>query len=167
MVREIYLIAALSNNKVIGKVGEIPWYLPDDFKYFAKTTTGHTVVMGRKTYESIFKRLGKPLPNRQNVILTSQKDFVAPDCLVCHSVQEILDKTDSNKPLFIIGGEKSYKEFLPLANKLFLTKVNLDCDGDTFFPEYNQSEWREISSIYHPKDEKHTVDFAFKVFTRK
>ncbi|MFA7252722.1 MAG: dihydrofolate reductase [Candidatus Paceibacterota bacterium] len=163
----INIIAAVSSNKVIGKNGEIPWSLPEDLKHFAKITTGHTVVMGRKTYESIIKKAGKPLPNRKNVVLTSQADFSAPGCLVTTSVSEIIEKTKGDAEVFIIGGEHVYREFLPLAQKIYLTEVDLVCSGDTFFPEYKREEWQEVKREKYLSKNKDIPDFYFLEFIRQ
>lgn len=163
----ISIIVAVAKNKVIGKNNEIPWYLPEDLKNFAKITTGHTVVMGRKTYESIIKRIGKPLPNRNNIILTSQKDFQAPDCVVKNSISEILEIIPKDEEVFIIGGAKVYKDFLPLADKLYITEVDFDSDGDIFFPQYNKEEWKIISSEYHEHNEKNPYNFTFLELIKK
>jgi dihydrofolate reductase len=157
----ISLIAAASKNLVIGNKGEIPWYLPDDFKHFAEKTKGHTVIMGQKTYESIVARLGHPLPNRKNIVLSFQADFIAPGCTVFNSIEKALDEVKEEKEVFIIGGGKVYESFLPFANKIYLTEVNLECLGDTYFPTYNKNDWEIVSSVYHPKDEKHACDFNF------
>lgn len=162
----ISIIVAVSKNGVIGKNNEIPWYLPDDLKHFAKITTGHTVVMGRKTFESIVKRIGKPLPNRKNIILTSQKDFQAPDCVVKSSVSEVLEIIPKDEEVFIIGGVKVYEDFLPFADKLYITEVDIDSDGDIKFPEYKKEDWIEISSEDHKKDEKNDYDFTFKIYKK-
>jgi dihydrofolate reductase len=163
----ISIIVAISKNGVIGKNNEIPWYLPDDLKHFAKITTDHTVVMGRKTYESIINRLGKPLPNRKNIILTSQKDFQAPDCLIKNTVSEILEVIPKDEEVFIIGGAKVYEDFLPFTNKLYITKVDTDSDGDIKFPEYNENDWNVTFSENHSKDEKNPFDFSFLELSRK
>lgn len=163
----ISLIVAISKNGVIGKGNEIPWYLPDDLKHFSKTTRGHTVIMGRKTYESIIKRLGKPLPDRKNIILTSQKDFKASGCIVVNSISEAQKNIQDNEEVFIIGGAKVYEDFLPFAGKLYITDVDIECEGDVFFPDYNKDDWKEVSSIFHPTDAKHPNSFNFIELIRK
>jgi dihydrofolate reductase len=157
------LIVAKSKNNVIGKDGEMPWYLPDDLKNFSRLTRGHKVIMGRKTYESILKRLNKPLPDRENIILTSQKNFSAPDCVVCHSISEVLDIVSSaeNEEIFIIGGEKVYRDFLPLTEKIYLTEIEAEIEGDSFFPEINNEQWKILTKTVHDKDSKHDLSFAF------
>lgn len=163
----ISIIVAVAKNGVIGKQGKIPWYLPDDFKHFAKITKGHIVIMGRKTYESIIKRLGKPLPERKNVVITSQRDFKAPGCMVLQSVDEAIGLFSlSNEEVFVIGGSSIYNEFLPIADKLYVTEVNVDCDGDTVFPVYDESDWKLISKEHHPRDERHKYGFDFLEFAK-
>ena len=164
----ISIIVAMAKNGVIGKAGDLPWRLSADLKHFAKITTGQTVVMGRKTYESIVKRLGHALPNRNNVILTLQADFKAPDCTVVHSVDELIKIfPTSGKEIFIIGGGEIYKQFLPVAGGLYVTEVATECDGDTFFPPYNKEDWKVVSSETHAKDERNSADFTFLELVRK
>jgi dihydrofolate reductase len=164
----ISIIVAVAKNGVIGKNGEIPWYLPDDFKHFAKITKGHTVVMGRKTYESIIQRLGKPLPERKNVVITSQHDFKAHGCTVLQSVDKAIKLFSSNKEeVFVIGGSAIYNAFLPVADKLYITEVDVNCDGDTLFPVYNKSDWTLSSKEHHTKDEKHKHEFDYLELLKK
>lgn len=163
----ISLIAAASKNRVIGNNGEIPWYLPDDFKHFAKITKGHTVIMGQKTYESIIKSLGHPLPDRKNIILSFQADFIAPGCTVFNSIEKALDEVKEEKEVFIIGGGKIYESFLPYANKIYLTEVNIECVGDTYFPDFKRDEWKELAKEEHAKDERHAYDFTFLEFVKR
>lgn len=136
MLPRISLIAALSDNQVIGNQGKIPWHLPDDFRRFKARTTGHVIVMGRKTYESI----GRPLPHRTSIIITRDKDLEIPGCLVVGSLSEALEKARSieKEEIFIIGGGQIYAEALSLAERLYLTKVHAIIEGDTFFPDYEE-----------------------------
>lgn len=157
----ISIIVATSLNNVIGKNNDLPWYLPNDLKHFSKITKGHTVVMGRKTYESIFKRLGKPLPDRKNIIITRNKDFSAPNCFVFNDPVAALKGFSKDEEIFIIGGAEIYKSFLPFTDRIYLTKVNTVCEGDVFFPEIKQDEWKEILNEKHSADEKHKHDFSF------
>ena len=148
----ITIIVAIADNGVIGDKNRLPWYLPADLKHFSAVTKPHTVIMGRKTYQSILARLGKPLPERTNVIVTRQKDFEAPGCVVVDSVEAALAQNGDNE--FVIGGEEIYKLFLPRADRLLITQVHANVEGDTKFPEYNKAEWAEISREDHLKDEK-------------
>ncbi len=163
----ISLIAALSENRVIGKNNDLPWHLPDDMKYFMQTTKGHHVIMGRKNYDSIPEKF-RPLPNRTNIVVTRQKSFSAPGCKVVNSIEAGLRIAESNheKEVFIIGGSKIYNQGFPLATRLYLTEIHARIDGDTYFPEFNKSHWREVSRKHHLSDERHKFPFDFVVFER-
>ena len=131
------IIAAITPEKVIGKKGGgLLWHIPGDMRRFKELTTGHVVVMGRKTYETI----GKPLPNRTNIIITKNKNYSAPDCLVVPSLEEALEKAKEieNNEIFIMGGGEIYKEAMPYADKLYLTLVHQSFEGDVFFPNYTE-----------------------------
>ncbi|MEO1434782.1 MAG: dihydrofolate reductase, partial [Bacteroidota bacterium] len=129
---KISIIVAQTENRVIGKDNDIPWYLPADLKYFKKVTTGHHIIMGRKCYESI----GRPLPNRANVILTRRMDFHAEGCIVTHSLEEALDIARRNEETeaFIIGGGEIYNLAMPLVDQIYLTQVHTELEGDIYFP---------------------------------
>ncbi|OHB10627.1 MAG: dihydrofolate reductase [Candidatus Zambryskibacteria bacterium RIFCSPLOWO2_12_FULL_45_14] len=161
----ISIIVAIADNRVIGDKNKLPWYLPADLKHFSTVTKPHTVIMGRKTYESIVARLGKPLPDRTNIIVTRHMDFNAPGCIVVNSVEDALTQPGENK--FIIGGEEIYKLFLPYTERLLITHVHANIPGDTKFPDYNKSEWVEVSREDHLKDEKNQHDYSFTVYERK
>ncbi len=163
----ISIIVAMAKNNVIGKGGDLPWKLSADLKHFAKITKGHTVIMGRKTYESIFQRLGHGLPERKNIIITSQTDFKAPDCFIMPSISETIKNLPPEEEAFVIGGGEIYKQLLPLADKLYITEVLADIEGDTFFPTYNKEDWKLISSESYKKDEKNSFDFNFLELVRK
>jgi dihydrofolate reductase len=164
----ISIIVAIAKNRVIGKNGNIPWHLPDDLRHFAKITKGHTVVMGRKTYESIIKRLGNALPERKSVVITSQHNFAAPGCTVLQSVDEAIRRFSSSKDeVFVIGGSKIYEQFLPVTNKLYITEIDMDCDGDTVFPSYDENNWRIFSGEHHSMDEKHACAFDYIKYIKK
>lgn len=140
---QVALIAAMSRNGVIGKEGRIPWRLPNDLRRFASLTRGHPVIMGRKTHDSIIERNGRILPNRSNIILSRSSKLEAPDCLIAHTLEEALrqaEKIDSNIA-FVIGGGEIYEVALPIADALFLTTVEIECEGDTFFPKFDQDAW--------------------------
>ena len=126
----ISIIAAVSNNGVIGVDNKLPWDLPEDLKRFKELTTGNVVIMGRKTYESI----GKPLPNRINIVITRNKDFFVPDVLTANSLNSALLKAGGNKDIFIIGGGEIYKQSMGFADKLYITEVDMEVEGDTKFP---------------------------------
>jgi dihydrofolate reductase len=137
----VSLIAAVSENGVIGVDNKLPWYIPDDLKRFKKLTSGNVVIMGRKTYES----LGKPLPNRLNIVISRNKDLVIPGCLVFNNLSKAIKKAGSDKEIFIIGGGEIYRKGIILADKIYLTKVHQEVKGDTTFPEI--VEWDEYKDM--------------------
>lgn len=158
-MRKISMIAALANNNVIGNNGTLPWHLKNDFAWFVKNTKNKIVVMGRKNYEDIVKfTKDKPLKDRINIVLTSQKDFSHEGFLVFHSVEEILTKF-SNEDLMIIGGTQIYNLFLPICNELILTEIQKDFEGDTFFPNWNRNLFIE-SYREHCKENEIFYDFV-------
>ena len=164
----ISIIVALAKNGVIGKGGELPWKLSADLKHFASLTRGHTVIMGRKTYESIVGRLGHALPDRQNIVITSQKYYSAPGCMIISSVAEAIKNFSvSQGEIFVIGGGEIYRQFMPAIVKLYVTEVDTECNGDTFFPSYLKEDWELISSERHEKDEKNSYGFTFLEMLRK
>lgn len=159
---KITLIVAAAENNAIGKNNQMLWHLPDDFKYFKQHTLDHSVVMGRKTYESI----GKPLPQRRNIILTRDLNWSAEDVDVANSLDEVLSYCRDEREIFVIGGAKIYQQVLPLAQKVLLTRVHTTLDGDAYFPKLPQTEWKKVSENKHPKDERHAYDFTFEVWER-
>lgn len=164
----ISLIAALTRNHVIGRNNDLPWHLPDDMKYFMQTTKGHHVIMGRRNYDSIPEKF-RPLPNRTNLVVTRQKDLRLPQCRVVNSLEEAIDvaRTASEQELFIIGGAAIYTLGMPLAHRLYLTEIDTELQGDTFFPDFNKSEWTEVSRKHHPADDRHAYPFDFVIYNRK
>lgn len=164
----VSLIAALAKNRVIGKNNDLPWHLPNDMKYFMDTTKGHCVIMGRKNYESIPTKF-RPLPNRTNIVVTRQKDFSAAGCTVVHSLEAAMAVAkDKNEPeVFVIGGAEIYSLAMPLAHKLYLTEIQADIEGDTYFPSIDTNSFKEISRVHHTKDSKHVFDFDFVVYAKK
>lgn len=136
MPAEICIIAALSENRVIGKDGKIPWYISEDLKRFRELTTPHPIIMGRKTFESI----GKPLPLRTNIIITRDLSFTEPRCMVVHSLEDGITaaKVIDNEKIFIVGGGEIYAQAIEFADRLYLTLVERNFEGDTFFPDYSQ-----------------------------
>lgn len=140
---------AAADNLVIGKGNDLPWHLPEDLKYFKRVTTGKTVLMGRKTFESIVVRLGKPLPNRKNVVITRQADYKAPEgVLVFSSFDEAAAKL-SDEDVYVIGGAEIFKLALPKAEKLYYTHVHGNYEGDAFFPAIDWNQWEKISEEQH------------------
>ena len=159
----ISFVVAMSKNRVIGKDNSIPWNMPADFKHMRELTIGKPLIMGRKTHESI----GKPLPNRTNIILTRDKNYKSEGCTVVHSVEDALNAAEGAKEAIIFGGEDIYKLFLSKADKMYLTIIDAEIDGDTYFPEFKLANWEEIYHIHHPKDDRHTHDFSFVTLEKK
>ncbi len=162
---EISLIAAVAKNGVIGNAGKIPWRLPDDMKHFRETTLHHPVIMGRKTYESI----GKPLPERDNIIVTRKERYEAPGCTVVHTLDDALDaaRQSGAEETFIIGGAELYREAMSVADRLYLTEIKEDFEGDAFFPAVSSLEWKKMSEKRGIVDEKNPHPHAFFVFEKK
>ncbi len=164
----ISIIVVLNHDRVIGKGNDLPWKLSEDLKHFAKITRGHPVIMGRKTYESIVKRLGHGLPDRTNIVITSQSGYAAPGCVRVSSVDRAIEMFEvESEEVFVIGGGEIYKQFLPVADKLYLTEVAAECDGDTFFPAFNKEDWEVVSYEPHSKDERNVCDFTFLELVRR
>ncbi|MFZ4679596.1 MAG: dihydrofolate reductase [Flavobacterium sp.] len=159
----ITLIAAVSENNALGKDNQLLWHLPDDFKRFKNITSGHHIIMGRKTFESF----QKPLPNRIHVIITRQKDYQPEGCLIVDSLAKAISVCPKDEELFIIGGGEIYNQSIEIADKLDITRVHHAFDADTFFPEIDLTKWKLTSEEYHPKDEKHHFDFTFETYLKK
>lgn len=160
----ISAILAMSENRVIGKNNQLPWHLPADLTHFKTLTTGHPIIMGRKTYASI----GKPLPNRTNIILTRDTTFKADNCLIVHSPQQALEQATNreSKEIFIIGGAEIYQQLMPYTQRLYLTLVHDTVEGDTFFPPLNPTEWQELAREDYASDEKNRHDYSFITLAR-
>ncbi len=159
----ITLIAAAAENNALGKDNDLLWHLPEDFKRFKQITSGHYIIMGRKTFESF----PKPLPNRTHIIITRQEKYLEKGCLVVHSLDEALEIAPQNEEVFIIGGAQIYEQALPFADKIDLTRVHTELEADAFFPEFNTSEWNLVFSEKNFKDEKHQYDFTFETYIKK
>ncbi len=159
----ISIIAAVARNGVIGKNNQMPWYLPNDLKYFKNTTLGHHVIMGRKNYEAE----GKPLPKRENIIVTRQAGYQAVGCAVVHSLEEALKLARHDPEPFIIGGGNIYRQALPIADKLYLTRIEADIEGDVYFPKVGYEEWKLVWSENHQADERNKYEHEFQVYERK
>ena len=164
-MKELILIAAAGEANELGKDGDLPWHLPEDFMYFKKRTTGHPMIMGRKTFDSF----PKPLPNRKHIIITRDRDYRVnhPDCQVVHSLSDAISTVSGFEKAFVIGGGEIYRQALPQATSVELTRVHGRFEADTFFPELEPSRWQLVWSEYHPKDERHTYDFTFQRFIPK
>ena len=159
----------MGDNRVIGSHGQIPWHLPADFKRFKETTIGSPVIMGRKTFASI----GKPLPGRTNIVVTRDPAYAAEGVQVVHSLREAIARADelasgeATGKVFVLGGGEIYREVLPLAAMLYITKVHGTFEGDVTFPEFNENEWVLTASEDRPKDEKNPYDMTFLTYERK
>ena len=157
----IALVAAVAKNRVIGRQGKIPWHIKDDLLHFKNLTTASAVIMGRKTYESI----GKPLPNRTNIVMTRRPGRLKDIREVYSKNQALAVALEFSKDIYIIGGENIYREFLPLAKKMFLTEIALEVSGDTYFPEWVKKEWIEVSRI-NKEDQSQDIKYSFVEYKR-
>lgn len=158
-------IVAVAKNLVIGKHGQIPWYLPADLQYFKRTTLNHHIIMGRRSFQSI----GRPLPHRSNVVITRDAYFAATGCVVLHSLEQALEWAYDNgeSEAFIIGGGEIYRQSMPYWDRLYLTEVEMEVEGDTYFPEPDWREWELVSDQAFQPDEKNEHPYCFKVFERQ
>jgi dihydrofolate reductase len=154
--KTVTIIAAMARNRAIGFDGGMPWHLPKELKHFKQTTMGKPIVMGRKTWESI----GRALPGRQNIVVTRKHAFQAEGCLVVCSIEEALEKAGGDE-VMVIGGGQLYEQVLPLASRMILTLVDCEPPADTWFPEWNENDWRELSRRSQAVDENN--DFAYEV----
>jgi dihydrofolate reductase len=161
----VSIVVAQAKNGVIGINNDLPWYLPDDLKHFKAITNGHTVVMGRKTFESIVSRLGKPLPNRKNIVITRDKSYAAEGATVVHSVEEA--RKVGGEDIFIIGGAEIYNSALPFTDKMYVTEINAEINGDVYFPPIGSDGWTETMREHHPQDDKHAFAFDWVILERK
>jgi dihydrofolate reductase len=161
----ISLIAAASDNDVIGKDNDLPWHLPDDFRHFKRTTRGHHVLMGRRTWES---QHGKPLPHRVNIVVSSQPDYQAPGATLVRSLAEGYEiaRAAGEDELFVIGGTRIYAEALEVADRIYLTRVHTQLEGDAHFPPYDPAQWRELDRERHEADPRHAHAFTILTLER-
>ena len=159
------IIVAISENNAIGKAGDLLCHMSDDLRHFKQLTTGHTVVMGSHTYLSLPRR---PLPNRRNIVLTSRTDAAWEGAEVARSVEEVLAMTANEEQVFIIGGGVVYRQFLPMADRLFVTHIHHTWDdADTFFPAIDAAQWRCVSEDSHPADERNPYPYTFAEYIRQ
>lgn len=159
----ISIIVAVAKNGVIGDKNSLLWHLREDMIHFRTTTSGHPVVMGRKTYDSI----GRPLPKRTNVVITRDTNLAIEGCTMVHSLDEAVAMFDKSEEVFIIGGAQIYKQALPIADRIYLTVIDKEYEGDTSFPEIDYSAWNEISREEHSGGEEFEHPFAFITLERK
>lgn len=153
----VSIVVAAAQNNVIGRGNDLPWRLPDDLKRFKALTIGKPIIMGRKTYASI----GRPLPERTNIVVSRQVGFTADGCMVVRSVDEALATVSNAPEVMVIGGAEIFRELLPRTDQLYLTRIHADIPGDTTFPDLVLDDWIELESEYHPADDRHAYAFTF------
>lgn len=158
----VSIIVAMANNRTIGLNNTLPWRCPEDLKHFKSLTMGHHMIMGRKTFDSI----GKPLPGRTTVVVTRNTSLKIEGCVMAHSLQQAIDICSGDSEIFIVGGAELYLQALPLADKLYITEIQQDVQGDAFFPEFNHSKWREISRVKHSQLQPQPLDYHFVKYKR-
>lgn len=154
----------MDRNRVMGKDNDLPWHLPNDLKFFKEKTIGHTIIMGRKTYESF----NRPLPKRENVILTKDESYQQPGCKIIHDISEILRWNEENPETewFVIGGSVLFEQILDQADRMYMTYIDETFPGDTYFPEYQEDEWELTHVEKGVKDEKNPYDYYFRTYDR-
>ena len=155
------LIAAIARNRTIGLNNTLPWHLPEDLRHFRALTTGHHIIMGRKTYES----LGRLLPERSTVIVTHNTEYAIDGAVVAHTLEQALEASAGDDEAFIIGGARLYQDGLKLAQKMYITEIDSDFAGDVFFPEFDLAEWQEIRR--EPQVSAQGLPFAYVIYERK
>ena len=160
---KLSLIWAMDENRLIGSDNRLPWHLPADMQWFRRQTMGKPVLMGRKTFDSI----GKPLPGRQNIIMTRQLGLTIDGCTVVHSLAEASDATGDAEEIMVIGGAEIYARLLPEASRLYMTMIHHGFEGDTWFPEFDESAWKQVHSEEHQPDEKNAWPYSFIILERK
>lgn len=159
----ITIIAAIGKNNELGKDNQLLWHLPNDLKHFKKLTSGHPIIMGRKTYES----LGKPLPNRTNIVVSRKEDWFEEGILIVPSLKEAIKHAKRiDEQIYIIGGGNIYEQTIDLADKLEITQVNFSTEADTFFPKIDEKKWLKTDETCHPKDEKHDYEYCFQTWEK-
>ncbi len=156
-------MAAVAENGVIGAEDALPWYLPTDMKHFKELTSGHTVIMGRRTFEA----LRRPLPNRRNVVLTRDRDYRARGAFVVADFDEALSLAPEDDEVFVVGGGDIYEQAMPRAGRLYLTIVHSEFEGDTFFPKFTEADWILKEDIHNEADAKHSHSFSFRLYERR
>jgi dihydrofolate reductase len=164
MNKQISIIVAIAQNNAIGKDNDLLWHLSGDLKRFKELTTGHTIVMGKRTFESLPVR---PLPNRKSIVITDVEGEQIPGCVMAYSIEDAIAKFDNTDENFIIGGGSVYRQFMPIADKLYLTVVHKDFEADTFYPEINFDEWQAIEKQENISDEKSGLTYSYIIYIRK
>ncbi|WGK65497.1 dihydrofolate reductase [Croceiramulus getboli] len=159
----ITIIAAAGEDNALGKNGDLVWHLPDDFKRFKRLTTGHHIIMGRKTWESF----PKPLPERIHVVITRNADYKAEEAIVVHDLESALAFAKADQNVYIIGGGEIYKQALAYATHMELTRVHGTFEADAYFPEFSEEDWELVHDEFHPKDDKHDYAFTYLTYRKK
>jgi dihydrofolate reductase len=159
---KLSLVVAMDANRVIGYRNRLPWHLPADLRHFRQLTMGKPILMGRKTWESI----GRPLPGRLNIVITRDRDYAAAGCIVVHSAEEALQAAQGYGEVMLIGGEQLFRQLLPRADTLYITRVDGEFPGDTFFPELDRAEWHEVARSEQAPDEKNAHACSFITLER-
>jgi dihydrofolate reductase len=159
---KVSLVVAASDNHMIGKDNQLLWHLPKDMKFFKDTTWAMPVIMGRKTFESI----GKPLPNRENVVVTKDINFMQEGCIVFNSIEQAIENLKSRETIYIVGGAQIYNECISIADKLYITHLDLEIDGDVYFPEIDTNHWRLTNNERGLLDDKNLIPHRFCVYER-
>jgi dihydrofolate reductase len=162
MTPQLALIAALARNRVIGRDNRLPWHLPADLRFFKQTTMGKPLLMGRRTWESI----GRPLPGRRMIVLSRDPDYQAPGGAVARSLDEAVERAGAVPEIMVIGGATLYRQTLPRAERLYLTRVDMDVPGDVWFPDWNERDWRLVWEEAHPADTEHAWPCRFQRWER-
>lgn len=157
------MIAAVAENNALGQNNDLLWHLPNDFKRFKQITSGHTIIMGRKTFESF----PKPLPNRTHIVISRQEKNLPEGCILVKDIEKAIAFCPTNEDIFIIGGGEIYKQSILMADKLDITRVHHSFEADVFFPEIDLNVWKLVAEEFHSKDEKHLFDYTFQTFVRK
>lgn len=161
----ISLLVAMDRNRLIGKDNDLPWKLPNDLKFFKEVSTGHTIIMGRRTYES----MNAPLPNRENVVVTNKENLDAEGCKVIHSLEPVFewDKDNPDEEYIVIGGSVIFEQVLDRADRMYITWIDESFEGDTYFPEFDESKWKLTKKEKGKKDDKNPYDYYFCQYDRK
>lgn len=164
----ISIVAAIGKKGEIGIEGNLPWRLPEDLKKFRELTRNHTVIMGRKTFESILKSIGKPLPDRKNMIITRNRNYRAPDrCIIVNSLEDALREAKDDPETFIIGGAEIFAQALPLVERMYITAIDKEFSADAFFPEIDLSKWKVVEISAGHRSEVEAINFSYLVYERR
>jgi dihydrofolate reductase len=159
----VSIIVAMSSNRVIGRAGDLPWRLPADLRHFKALTVGHAVIMGRRTFDSV----GRPLPERRCIVITRDRNYRPEGVIVAHDLEEAIGcAAADDDEVFIAGGGEIYRLALPLADRMYVTVVHAQVEGDTYFPELDESEWEMIADERHEADDRHAHAYSFRVYER-